>query len=162
MALDEINLSFLTHLPQIPTTSPLLKRLLTEYGAIDNGKDSLNKVAPKKSSRHRVQKEKKRLNGFMAFRSFYSRNIANYNSQKALSQDLADAWNREKHQQIWSLYAIQYNHSKSKEPFSRWLEMKLSKKLGKFNSDDPTTRREINVMSHIVVEDVFQECSSQY
>ncbi|KAG7805696.1 hypothetical protein KL921_005399 [Ogataea angusta] len=158
MTLDGLNLSFLTNLPQIPTTSPSLKRLLSEYGSKDNGSDRSNKVARKKPTRHKVQKGRKRLNGFMAFRSFYSRNITNYNSQKALSQALAHAWNREKHQQVWSLYATQYNHSKSMEPFSKWLDLKLNKKVGKYRSDDFNTWREINILSDIVVEDVYQEC----
>ncbi|KAG7691331.1 hypothetical protein KL930_005382 [Ogataea haglerorum] len=160
MTLDGLNLSFLTNLPQIPTTSPSLERLLSEYEAMTNGNERSTKIARKKSMKHRAQNNKKRLNGFMAFRAFYSRNIANYNSQKSLSQVLANAWNREKHQQIWSLYAIQYNNSKSKERFSVWLEMKLNKKLREHNSDDPNTWREINFMSDIVVEDVFQACSS--
>nr|QFP92358.1 silenced mating-type protein ALPHA1 [Ogataea thermomethanolica (nom. inval.)]QGW56840.1 mating-type protein ALPHA1 [Ogataea thermomethanolica (nom. inval.)] len=144
----------LSDLPEIPVASHFLTKALATFAIPNSLKTrSTPKVAKQALKKH--LSKKKRLNGFLAFRSFYSHNVLGYHNQKVLSRVLAQAWGKEPHQIIWSRYALEYNHSNTKLSFHEWLCDQIGQKERYF-SRSQSTWCQMNVMSDIVVEDIFQ------
>ncbi|CAY72149.1 uncharacterized protein PAS_chr4_1001 [Komagataella phaffii GS115] len=65
----------------------------------------------------------KRINAFIAFRSYYSRQVNDYNKQISISRLLSVAWKNE-NKELWRSYALLYNSSNSNIPFVDWLQTK--------------------------------------
>lgn len=128
----------LQSLPQLPKVSDSLKELLVKY--------------PKKTSGTIVGGSKKKfhkVNGFIAYRSFYTKNLSNGNAQRELSKELAKEWKCDKHRNTWSTYAAIYNSQiedrSCKEPFVAWL----------LRSIGVNARKDIRIQRNARVEDVF-------
>ncbi|KAH3666367.1 hypothetical protein OGAPHI_003546 [Ogataea philodendri] len=149
---------FVSDFPRIPAESPYLQSLLKTYVQTQS-KSCVRTKRRKNSDGNRLRNSKSRrgINGFMAFRSYYSRRVSNYHAQKLLSRALAKAWIFEKNQDIWSRYAIEYNHSHSETSFSEWLQNILmsEESLSSCDKDGGRSWSEVTTMSDIVVEDVF-------
>lgn len=65
----------------------------------------------------------KRINAFIAFRSYYSRQVNDYDEQISISRFLSVAWKNE-NKELWRSYALLYNSSNSNIPFVDWLQTK--------------------------------------
>ncbi|ODV57904.1 uncharacterized protein ASCRUDRAFT_165243 [Ascoidea rubescens DSM 1968] len=66
---------------------------------------------------------KRRLNGFMAFRSYYSKKIIGVAKQREISTVLAKFWKIENHQDTWKTLALVYNSQKRNISFTDWLNI---------------------------------------
>ncbi len=98
---------------------------------------------------------KRRMNSFMGFRAFYTRNINAYETQIHLSKKLANVWrSNHKLQAIWSCYTEEYNNSDSSLTFVSWLENKMGIK---HVEEEQRVLSQTNMISHLVVEDVFSD-----
>lgn len=144
-----------TKLPEIPLPSSRLQNLLCQYQFDD--------ISEKKKP-HRAKKittksneRKRRMNGFIAFRSFYSKTIRGTSHQKELSSKLAVIWKNEPHHQTWNCYALQYNATGGEETFVEWLNRNLGFESGV--EDEKTLKIYKNDMLKNV-EDVFLETRS--
>lgn len=107
--------------PSIPHPPPELIRALNEL-------QSLHISALKKQKRLRKRKptlsnfgKVSKINGFTAFKSYYSKNTSAV-GQGVLSSVLSKVWTRYKHQDVWDTYAELYRRYQRKEPFYTWLQ----------------------------------------
>nr|AZQ56709.1 MAT alpha 1 protein [Suhomyces bokatorum]AZQ56715.1 MAT alpha 1 protein [Suhomyces bokatorum]AZQ56721.1 MAT alpha 1 protein [Suhomyces bokatorum]AZQ56728.1 MAT alpha 1 protein [Suhomyces bokatorum]AZQ56734.1 MAT alpha 1 protein [Suhomyces bokatorum] len=110
-----------SELPPIPQPSEALKVLLFKF-------NSMNEVKTKKVCLKNVLNAKPRksnygnINAFLAFRTFYCKNIQNPDHQIILSRSLAKIWKMEQNKLQWDLYACLYNiRSLRSLPFVQWL-----------------------------------------
>lgn len=139
----------LTELPQLPQPSPQLQEILRLAGSAPSV--SRRQVRRKSGSR----KKKRRINGFIAFRCFYSRAAKSSQSQKELSTSLGKIWESEPNRNIWNCYALHYNETGEDEEFMDWLYRNL-----KLANGLPLPKQVVKPYpSHINsnVEDVFLE-----
>lgn len=67
-----------------------------------------------------MAKKVSRINGFTAFKSYYSQNITSV-CQGTISSKLSKVWQIEKNQDVWDNYARHYRRYQRKEPFCVWL-----------------------------------------
>jgi hypothetical protein len=83
------------------------------------------------------KKPRTRLNGFIAFRAFYSQDICDPTNQRELSKALSKVWSEsEELQQVWTRYAAEYNSQypdNSTTPFVTWLLHMTDGKTGERN-----------------------------
>lgn len=149
-----------TRLPDIPLPSSRLQNLLCQY-QFDDIHANKKASRSKKNRAGTDQKRKRRMNGFIAFRSFYSKTIKGTSHQKELSSKLAAIWKDEPSHQTWNCYALQYNATGGEETFVNW----LNRKLGFENAvevDDTLRIYKNHTLKN--VEDVFLEtrnCDSE-
>lgn len=129
---------FFTELPSLPTPSMDLQEILVSFNHVKgNGVDEalwdsvFNTRMSTRKNRHRCKK-RRCLNGFMAFRSFYSRSISNVEHQRQLSKLLGKLWKNEPNKAIWNRYAIEYNSQAVNQDFVDWLFGALGLKLQSF------------------------------
>lgn len=125
MSQDSSNIKFfsvlkLNDLPPLPSPSKWLQEILT----------SINFADPmyhpcKLKSRYENRKRKSKINGFIAFRSFYSRAIKSPKPQQEISASLAVAWKLEPNRKVWNYYALLYNETAKDEEFLYWLYRSL-------------------------------------
>ncbi|ODQ80461.1 hypothetical protein BABINDRAFT_195843 [Babjeviella inositovora NRRL Y-12698] len=106
-------------LPNIPPAPDELTELIQKY-KITNPKTQGSDDGLKTG----VSPKKKKLNAFMAFRSYYTKFICNATSQRELSIRLAGLWKTYKHQKVWQRYCAQYNSTDRIESFFDWLQRK--------------------------------------
>ncbi|CCE86960.1 Piso0_005485 [Millerozyma farinosa CBS 7064] len=149
--LSSSSILFLTELPSLPSPSLELKNILLNFSSANNefdndewdffGLGSDNK-SPKKTTPRRYKPKARRtrnLNGFMAFRSFYSRSISNVEHQRQLSSLLGSLWQTEPNKNIWNRYAIEYNTRATNQDFVEWLCKALSLPLDVFSIPSTST-----------------------
>lgn len=134
----------------IPEASESLKHALAECNA---SMDEVDRFKVSKRSEYRRVKGNRRLNGFMAFRIYYSRAAKDSASQKKLSALLAKAWKNDNNKHIWSTYASMYNETGGEDAFIFWLEKSLSTH-GKTKQTQITRKTPPNVFIN-GVEDIF-------
>ncbi|QPG74397.1 hypothetical protein FOA43_001725 [Brettanomyces nanus] len=135
-----------------PDPPSKLKTLLEKYKR--NTSMSTKVKKPWNIVRSRNTK-KQTMNGFTAFRSFYSRNIRAYKSQIDLSQRMAKIWNEDKKLQLlWCGYVEEYKSSNTCEAFTFWLDLKKNALSSDLQSP---TISQTNEMSHFFVEDVYDD-----
>lgn len=138
--LTKVQVIFFSEIPPLPEPSPGLKEVLERFnGNGENARCRRSQVevpflGHKKRSR---SKTGHRLNGFMAFRSFYSRSVFDAEYQRQLSSILGSLWKNEPKQDVWNRYAIEYNSRASKEDFIEWLTRVLGLENRSFC--DPST-----------------------
>lgn len=111
-------------LPPIPPPSSALTKLLLKY-------NSLSKIRcqylPCKDQ-VKIKRATGRINGFLAFRVFYSKSIQSTAFQRELSILLGKIWFEEENKAIWKRLADAYNldEQNSKLEFFDWICMKFS------------------------------------
>lgn len=110
-------------MPEIPEAPLELQQLLEHLKAQDIGERKIR--APKKSNNKlNTKKPKTKLNGFMAYRTFFSQDIYSIKDQREVSSCLGRCWATDKSQLIWKRYATEYNVRPSQfsnMPFLEWL-----------------------------------------
>lgn len=122
-------------LPSLPEISPELLETLEHL------KELQKKCLNIKRRRKRVtnqQPKVSKMNGFTAFKSFYSRNFTALN-QGVLSSYLSKVWVTEKNQHIWDLYAYLFRRYKRSETFSNWLLKNTNSKGLKVDTEEITS-----------------------
>ncbi|OBA22190.1 hypothetical protein METBIDRAFT_40341 [Metschnikowia bicuspidata var. bicuspidata NRRL YB-4993] len=139
-------------LPQIPIPSSSLQDLLCKY--LFNEVDTNKKLSRIKQGTRYNDTKKRRINGFIAFRSFYSKTIKGTSHQKELSSKLAAIWKTEPNHQTWNSYALQYNATGGNESFVSWLNRKLGFDT---NIEAKKTFKSYKNLTLKNVEDVFFE-----
>nr|AZQ56685.1 MAT alpha 1 protein [Suhomyces emberorum] len=108
-------------MPPIPVPSEELKKLLIQFNTLNEPSILLNDFKRVKTKGKQITNFGK-INGFIAFRSFYCKNIKNSVHQILLSSELANIWRDEINKKTWSLYAYLYNVRDDKSiPFVIWL-----------------------------------------
>lgn len=138
-------------LPEIPLPSSYLQNLLCQYQC-DDGTERRKTRKSRQRTNSKINLRKRRINGFIAFRSFYSRTIKGTFNQKELSSKLAAIWKDEPHHLTWNSYALQYNATGGDENFVDWLNMKLGFVS---NTGDDTKFKTCKNRLFRNVEDVF-------
>lgn len=113
-----------TSLPKIPATTDELDMILTTF-------KSLNRDNTQEKTRRLISKFKK-INGFIAFRSFYTKSIRNPKSQRLLSRSLGQIWDHYPNKKVWNRYAQEYNETAEEQDktFVEWLSTRLNLDLG--------------------------------
>nr|AZQ56623.1 MAT alpha 1 protein [Suhomyces bolitotheri] len=111
-------------LPPIPQPSENLKLLLLKFNSLNNP----NLGSTISGENRDISKSKNRkfangkINGFIAFRTFYCKSILNPNHQRILSKQLGKIWQKEITKDDWNLYALTYNLRDDKTlHFVEWL-----------------------------------------
>lgn len=141
----------ITPIKPVPEASEILKSALAECDIC------MTEIDPFKSSKRTKNgrtRSNRRLNGFMAFRIFYSRAAKDSASQTKLSSLLAKAWKEDPHKHVWSTYASLYNETGGNDPFIGWLQ----KALGDSNYINPKKRLVRKTSTKVFlnnIEDVF-------
>lgn len=108
-------------LPPIPPQSKCLIQTLQELKGLH--------IASLKKSRHKPRRRKptpkmnkvSKINGYTAFKSYYSRHVSNV-CQGMVTSMLSKVWLKYDHQDIWDTYARHYRRYKRTEAFSEWLD----------------------------------------
>lgn len=140
----------LGELPKLPRESENLQAILRRFDCVPCSH------VPKLTKQKNRKMLKRRLNGFIAFRSFYSRRVNSSLMQKELSSLLGQVWKREPNRSVWICYALQYNETGGEENFIDWLYRNLG-----LASTTRNPRKQISraCKSHGLenVEDVFLE-----
>lgn len=131
---------FFTELPSLPTPSLDLQEILVKFKQATGSfpgdtlweSEMFDMKIPIRKNRNRCKKTRC-LNGFMAFRSFYSRSISNVEHQRELSSLLGKLWKNEPNKAIWNRYAIEYNSQAINQDFVDWLFKALGLELQAFS-----------------------------
>lgn len=147
-AVQQIN-----NLPKLPEPTGPLKAFLCKYES-DLKEHLTLPYRPKRTQRNGLKPKARRINGFMAFRTFYSKAIKLTSSQPEVSSELATIWKNEKCQKIWHCYALRYNATGGDQSFLIWLNRSLGLTPAQKDSKVLRTSRS-NIYSN--VEDVFWE-----
>lgn len=95
-------------LPSLPAPRKELQDLLFEYKLLSDVSFTIN--SPKKHKMAKQKRNPKPINSFIAFRSFYTREIRNPIHQREISQKLAKLWVNEPNRTIWNEYTESYNN----------------------------------------------------
>lgn len=104
----------------IPSTKELKSKKNNPKTIIEN--DDISSPKTKKSKLKEKNPETRlKLNGFIAFRTFYCKYIHNPEHQRQLSSYLGYLWDEEPGKEVWVSYACAYNGSKSNKGFFEWL-----------------------------------------
>lgn len=138
--LKSVQVVFFTDLPQVPHPSDELRVILDKFCGEDMFLDACGKILTdthKKLGRKCKPRKNKRINGFMAFRSFYCRSIFNVEHQRQLSTLLGNVWKNEPNKAVWNRYAIEYNTQLPDADFVDWLCTSLGFGVG--DSTDSAT-----------------------
>lgn len=109
-------------LPPIPPRSRYLNRTLEELSKLhtaSSGKGRSSKIRRRKPSY--LANKISRINGFTAFKSYYSR-FAPAVCQGIVSSALSKVWQRDSHQNVWDSYARHYRQYQRSEGFCDWLD----------------------------------------
>ncbi|CDK25789.1 unnamed protein product [Kuraishia capsulata CBS 1993] len=153
--------------PVIPKPSPHLQQLLDEFEPFVFPKkpayrvNSTGDMNSASSTRHRI-------NGFIAFRSFYSKSIRPAASQREISRRLAVIWKTEKSKDSWRRIALQYNNSGSPLGIAAWICLESGSDAAIPFKDDRTDqyqepKRQITKFNRLsstcIIEDIFVENS---
>lgn len=104
--------------------------------------------------RKRKNRKKSIVNGFTAFRLYYSRFAKTYTDQENLSKELAIYWNNNHEiQDIWRSYSEEYKVSDTNLSFDEWFDE--FKAAIKFEAQPEQEIRQTSTLSHVIVEDVY-------
>lgn len=129
-----------------------LVELLNKYVKDDDEKEKIEKKPSKKSTIRR----KTTVNGFTAFRAYYSRYGKTYKEQEQLSKELALFWKKEPSvQELWRGYSEEYKASDICISFVEWFitYKSTAQPQPRFKIDD--YYRQPSNLSHLLVEDVY-------
>lgn len=147
--------------PSLLEPSVNLKALLQKY-SMDNS-SNIKKNDPIIHAKQRRSAAKNQrtssetlLNGFTAFRAYYSKNTRSYREQIELSQQLAKIWKVETQlHDLWSRYVNEYKVSGTSDSFVEWMKgAKSNKKIFSFNVEK-RAHFKVSPFLFLVVEDVF-------
>lgn len=108
------------NLPPIPLPSQELLQALGELQRLHSIglMKCRNKIRKRRTST--TGNKISRINGFTAFKSYYSRH-ASAVCQGVVSSMLSKVWLRDRNQDVWDNYALHYRRYQRKEPFCEWL-----------------------------------------
>lgn len=109
--------------PILPMPSDSLKKLLFEVNNMTQ-KQPKNRTLFSPHKKNNSFKISSKINGFIAFRSFYSKSISNPADQRKLSRSLANIWLGEENKETWESYSQLYKMSKAylkNQTFVAWL-----------------------------------------
>lgn len=145
----KINETFIGKPTPLYHTPADLELILEKYGS-----------SYRSTRRNRRRNTKKSIvNGFTAFRLYYSRFAKTYKDQENLSKELAIYWNSHQNiQDIWRSYSEEYKVADTNLSFAEWFEeFKAAIKI-----EDPPEQeiRQTSTLSHVIVEDVYYPNSS--
>lgn len=111
-------------LPLIPELSEDLRVLMVEFDLLNSVDSRLHQNRRKKPIRML-----KKINAFIAYRSFYTTSVVNPKHQTELSKQLAATWKTEHRKDVWRLYATLYNEAVARGEvvinFVQWLRESL-------------------------------------
>lgn len=144
-----------TKVPPLPKPSIPLKQVLdTLHIGIPSKGKAKRGPKPKKKKR---ETQRRVINGFIAYRTFYSRSLQDATLQKELSRQLGKLWENEPDRKTWDCYASQYNATGGNDSFIDWLYLKLGlSSVHKSPLRKQTTRKQIcRGYASRNVEDVF-------
>lgn len=96
-------------LPKLPVTSDSLYKLLSKY--TNSRTTKKNHVLINKYKNKTKKKSMRKINGFIAYRLFYSRSIPSIKYQREFSVQLGKLWINESNKMIWERYAQEYNEN---------------------------------------------------
>ncbi|ONH67106.1 Mating-type-like protein ALPHA1 [Cyberlindnera fabianii] len=99
---------------------------------------------------------KTKLNGFMAFRAFHSREISTIEHQRGISMSLATVWASDPPSQlVWQRFAAEYNQTVRYEPDLSFVDWLLSMSKGVDSKIDEPTKRTLSRAAR--VENIYVE-----
>lgn len=133
-------------IPALPEPSETIINSLAEC---DASMDDIDLFKPSNRSKRRKAVKRRRLNGFIAFRSYYSRAAKSHSSQRKLSSLLAKVWKEEANKHVWSTYASVYNETGGNDDFILWLEKNLEQ-----NEKDSTRSFTQKRKHHAFINDI--------
>lgn len=146
--------------PSLLEPSVKLKALLQKYSmesSIDIKKnDSALSVQQKRFMSNERTSSTTLLNGFTAFRAYYSKNTRSYKEQIELSRQLAKIWkvDTELHD-LWSRYVNEYKVSSTSDSFVEWMKLAKSSDEGFSLNMEKSDHFRTNPFLFLVVEDVY-------
>lgn len=104
---------------KLPKRSEKLNKLLSEYSK------EMQLWSPRERQKMRKKSSKTVLNGFTAFRSFYSKFAKDYSKQIELSHRLTEIWREEVEiHDTWDRIALNYRQETQNLSFSAWMYYK--------------------------------------
>lgn len=112
-----------TRLPNIPKLSKECASAIKNFqkDETETFKGLVKDKAPKYSRPPKKKKARVKINGFIAYRAFHSRNVPTEH-QGELSLFLAKEWKENPEiQVIWQRFAIEYNSTTQRKKFVTWL-----------------------------------------
>lgn len=144
---------FLSSFPQLPTESVVVLQSLDK---LKQKSLTYKRTKPKRQYSSNRKKARTSLNGFMAYRAYYSKDVDIPILQIELSRLLASCWKKTKNQKVWNRYAQEFNASSKSLPFLEWLNEALrdSKKEDVMIVKEKSWSQKSKI-SNLVVEDVF-------
>lgn len=107
-------------MPAIPSPSSELLKVLEELHKLQSSTHKKRTRSRRRKSNTHNSGKISRINGFTAFKSYYSRSITSV-CQGVISSRLSKVWQIEKNQDIWDNYARHYRRYKRTELFCDWL-----------------------------------------
>lgn len=144
---------FLSSFPELPAESVTVMQTLDK---LKQKSLTYKRIKPKRQYSVNRRRGKTSLNGFMAYRAYYSKDVDIPKLQIELSRLLASYWKKTKNQQVWNRYAQEFNASTRSLPFLEWLNEALrdSKKEDIMIIKEKSWSQK-SKLSNLVVEDVF-------
>lgn len=144
------------HLPPLPNPSNNIKNILLSI----NNLDHIERERPivLRAINSTTKRLFAKIDGFIAFRSFYAKSIKNIHYQRLLSSLLSTAWKSEVTKDVWRTYAIFYNASERKSDFVNWLcsSLNLHKHCTtKENNSHDIYITETSKSANIQMEDIY-------
>lgn len=113
-AVSQYSNYFLNQFPTIPDPSEELLAILRQFRTLDD--------LPHIERRSKQKRKRSKINAFVAFRSFYGRDIRSVEKQRQLSKALAKVWKHEKGKSSWKRYATEYSSAIREILFPVWLD----------------------------------------
>ncbi|AMD19463.1 HCL580Wp [Eremothecium sinecaudum] len=158
---EGVNL-YMTSAPPLKIPDPpkkLLNYLKIRRNDNINLKCTQGKLANVKEVAHSPKKRKK-INEFMAYRSYYSRFSNGLIPQLELSRILADLWHENPEiKRTWELFSEQYNIEQPNKSFPDWLEEKYSAHYVLQEKQEVKELRKSNIQQPYV-EDLYLNTAS--
>ncbi|AET37263.1 uncharacterized protein Ecym_1114 [Eremothecium cymbalariae DBVPG len=133
----------------------LLRYIKQQNFEFEDIKQSNNNKSIAYSEETDIPKKRKKINEFMAFRSYYSRFFRGIVPQLELSRILAQLWHEKpKMKRTWEMFAEHYNMEQPDQSFPEWLEKTYTSSYtpkGKVKIDDDQDEKS----KHPYVEDLY-------
>jgi hypothetical protein len=108
-------------MPSIPPPSSELLKALDELHVLQCSVQKKGRTrSRRRKTNTKIPGRISRINGFTAFKSYYSQNITSV-CQGIISSKLSKVWQVEKNQDVWNNFALHYRRYQRKEPFCVWL-----------------------------------------
>ncbi|CDR41160.1 CYFA0S06e02894g1_1 [Cyberlindnera fabianii] len=152
-----------TKLPDIPSIPYTLQKQLDELRSQTTTSDrrKIKRLPQLQVSVNRddtviKRATKTKLNGFMAFRAFHSREISTIEHQRGISMSLATVWASDPPSQlVWQRFAAEYNQTVRYEPDLSFVDWLLSMSKGVDSKIDEPTKRTLSRAAR--VENIYVE-----